>query len=263
MGRASKLPLYLAAMVALGYLGYRALTEPGSQPPGPAQGPAALRPAVRQPGYGLHPANTWPSGEAAAVADNLFAANYYVILDGSGSMNESSCAEGSSKIVVAKTALAAFARSLPQDANLGLAVFDQSGLTERLPLGRDNRDAFSRAVHRVRANADTPLRSALELAYAKLDAQGRRQLGYGEYHLVVVTDGIASPNQDPTEVVNRILAQSPLVLHTIGFCIGEQHSLNQPGRTYYRSANNPQALQQGLETVLAEAPSFAVSQFTD
>ncbi len=259
MGRASKFPAYLAVMVALGYLGYRSFTDPG-----PRQTPPdAVQPAARQPGYALNPYNTWPPGEAGEVADNLFAANYYVVLDASGSMNETSCAEGNRKIEVAKAALAAFARSLPQDANLGLAAFDQSGLSERLALGRDNRDHFGRAVQQVQADANTPLRSAVELAYAKLEAQGRRQLGYGEYHLVVVTDGLASDGQDPTAATNRMLSLSPLVLHTIGFCIGEQHPLNQPGRTYYRSANNPQALQQGLGTVLAEAPSFAVSRFAD
>ena len=144
-----------------------------------------------------------------------------------------------------------------------LAVFDAKGLSERLSLGADNRDAFRQAVKAVSVNASTPLRSALELAYDRLLQQGRRQLGYGEYHLVVVTDGQASKGEDPTPAVNRILAESPVVVHTIGFCIGERHPLNQPGRTYYRSANNPQALQQGLEKVLAEAPDFSVTQFGD
>jgi hypothetical protein len=81
--------------------------------------------------------------------------------------------------------------------------------------------------------------------------------------LVVVTDGHASKGEDPTPAVNRILGESPVVVHTIGFCIGERHPLNQPGRTYYRSANNPRALQQGLETVLAESPDFSVTQFAD
>ena len=124
-------------------------------------------------------------------------------------------------------------------------------------------DAFGQAVQAVKVNANTPLRSAVDLAYSRLLDQGRSQLGYGEYHLVIVTDGLASAGQDPTPSVTRVLAESPVVFHTIGFCIGEQHPLNQPGRTYYRSANNPQALQQGLETVLAEAPDFAVSRFGD
>lgn len=52
-----------------------------------------------------------------------------------------------------------------------------------------------------------------------------------------------------------------MVLHTIGFCIGEKHSLNQPGRTLYRAADNPEQLRAGLADVLAEAPSFADQKF--
>ena len=267
MARAKKFSTYLFALGVLGYIGYNwfsSQTPVSVAPPAPS---AVFKGADAQPGFALNPANTWPpaaSGDSVQVpAPDLFGINYYVVLDGSGSMNESKCSEGKRKIEVARTALSAFARSVPAQANLGLAVFDRRGLSERLPLGRNNRDGFSRAIEEVQVSADTPLKSAVELAYSRLLDQGRRQLGYGEYHLVIVTDGLASPSQKPTSAVNRILAESPVVFHTVGFCIGERHSLNQPGRTYYRSANNPQALQQGLETVLAEAPDFAVSQFSD
>jgi hypothetical protein len=78
---------------------------------------------------------------------------------------------------------------------------------------------------------------------------------------VVVTDGAADQGQDPTPAVNKMLAESPVVLQTIGFCIGTEHSLNQAGRTIYRAADNVDALRQGLADVLAEAPQFAVTQF--
>ena len=107
----------------------------------------------------------------------------------------------------------------------------------------------------------TPLRSALTQARGKIEAQARRQLGYGEYHLVVVTDGEALPNEDPRAIVNSIIAATPIVLHTIGFCIDAKHSLNQPGRILYRQANDLDELKKGLQNVLAEAPSFTVQQF--
>jgi len=227
-------------------------------------------PSAAEPGYGLRAEDSWPrldpqAGAAAAAGANLFAANYYVVLDGSGSMEDVECSAGKRKIEAAQDALRAFADSVPADANLGLAVFEQRGLGERVPLGvgAGNRRAFARAVAQVQAGAATPLRSAIELAYDRLLAQGRRQLGYGEYHLVVVTDGAATQGEDPTRVVNRMLAESPVVLHTIGFCIGSHHSLNQPGRAYYQAADNPEALRQGLDAVLAEAPAFDVTAFDD
>jgi len=78
---------------------------------------------------------------------------------------------------------------------------------------------------------------------------------------VVVTDGEASQGEDPRAEVNSIIATTPIVLHTIGFCIDSRHSLNQPGRILYRQANDLEELRRGLQNVLAEAPSFTVLQF--
>jgi Ca-activated chloride channel family protein len=52
-----------------------------------------------------------------------------------------------------------------------------------------------------------------------------------------------------------------VVVHTVGFCIDEDHVLNQPGRTYYTAASNPDELRQGLQAVLAEAPNFDATKF--
>jgi Mg-chelatase subunit ChlD len=183
--------------------------------------------------------------------------NYYVVLDGSGSMSLDDCAEASNKITVAVTALTRFVDAVPKDANVGLLVFDGHGISERVPLGIRNDAAIRSALNDVRAEGGTPLRTAIGLGYEKLLEQARRQLGYGEYHLVLVTDGLPEPeDEDPTAVVADLLATTPVVLHTIGFCIGEEHVLNQPGRSYYVAADSPEQLQQGLSAVLAEAPAF-------
>jgi hypothetical protein len=74
--------------------------------------------------------------------------------------------------------------------------------------------------------------------------------------MVIVTDGIANIPDKLTEMVNMVLNQSPVIISTIGFCIDATHTLNQPGRTIYKAANNPEALRQGLQDVLAESESF-------
>jgi hypothetical protein len=206
---------------------------------------------------------SWPSldEQAAAVAPNLVAANYYVILDASGSMNESGCSGGQAKIQAAKSAIVQFAGQIPASANLGLAVFDANGLSERLGLGQVDRRGFESAVQQVQAEGGTPLLNAMTLGYQSLQQQARLQLGYGEYHLVMVTDGEANSGQDPTPIVDQVLGASPVIIHTIGFCIGPEHSLNQPGRIDYRAADDPAALAQGLTAVLAESPDFTVSDF--
>lgn len=249
------LPLALALAVA-------ACSEAPPPPPKPAakaaekpKGPVSSRPLT--PSW---PATAKDKGDAPISAD-LFARNYYVVLDASGSMTERGCSGDAPKIDAARLALTAFADSLPADANLGLQVFDARGVREQLPLGTKNREQFKAVLSKVRAAGGTPLHSAVTQAYTRLEAQGARQLGYGEYHLVVVTDGEASEGQDPTAAVKLILDRSPVVLHTIGFCIGEKHSLNQPGRTIYRAADNPGQLRQSLSDVLAEAPKFDASGF--
>lgn len=195
----------------------------------------------------------------SAVATN----NYYIVLDGSGSMLSRECGGGSSKIDAALSAIRGFVASIPADTNVGLAAFDRRAISERVPLGLSNRDALYAALKEVRAGSDTPLRSSIQIGYDKLTAQARTQLGYGEYHLVIVTDGNPDPaSEDPTPVVNKILSDSPVIVHTIGFCIDNDHVLNQRDRTYYASATNPAELQQGLQAVLAESTTFDADSFS-
>ncbi len=223
------------------------------------------------PAYATLPLrNDWPAlpkseagEERGGMAEDLLAANYYVVVDGSGSMRSTDCSDGRPKMEAAVEALIDFAARLPANANLGMLAFDHHGVAERLPLGSGNREAFNQAVQEIVANRGTPLRSSMEHAYTQLEGQARRQLGYGEYHLVVVTDGIASSGEDPTGIVGQILSESPVLVHTIGFCIGTRHSLNQPGRTLYWAAENPEELAYGLRQVLAEAPAFSLDAFDE
>ena len=207
---------------------------------------------------------TWPpleEGASVVTGDAMTRSNYYVILDGSGSMEESRCSGSQTKMAAAKDALEAFAAQFPGSANLGLAVFDGAGLSERVSLAAVDSSAMASRIQSVSASGGTPLLDALQLGYNALREQARRQLGYGEYHLVVVTDGEANSGQDPTPIVNVILRDSPVVVHTIGFCIGENHSLNQPGRIDYRAADDIPALREGLQAVLAESEDFTVTSF--
>lgn len=211
------------------------------------------------------PDKPWPplreDNKPLSLAPDLLASNYFVVLDGSGSMSQRGCSGSNSKMNVAKKSLAEFAKVVHPDANLGLLVFSRHGVEEVLPLGTQNRDNFVNEVRRVIPGGGTPLKTSLEKGYETLTEQSRRQLGYGEYHLVVVTDGEANSGEDPTEIVKTIIQDSPVLVHTIGFCINDRHSLNQPGRTLYKAANNPKALSQGLQAVLAEAPTFTVGEF--
>jgi hypothetical protein len=207
----------------------------------------------------------WPAklveGEKLEPQDRWANRNYYIIFDGSGSMMDKKCSGSEKKIDVAKKAVIEFIESVPKDANLGLAVFDGQGLSERVALGVENRESLAREISMVVPDENTPLKNAIRLGVHKLSQQSALQQGYGEYHLIVVTDGEASKGQDPSGIVNSFFKQTPIVLHTIGFCIGEQHSLNQAGKALYQAADSPEQLKEGLKEVLAEAAEFTPDQF--
>jgi len=213
--------------------------------------------------YALRPVdNNWPENhEENTLNKNLLAANYYIILDASGSMDGNQCAEGTTKMAIAKTAITQFAEQIPVDANLALYSFDEKGSRERISLATENRDPFFKQIKTIKPGGGTPLATAISYGYQQLTKQAAKQLGYGEYHLVVVTDGIASNGEEPNQILNTVLQQSPVVIHSIGFCLDESHSLNQPGLTTYTAASNADELQRGLQAVLAESTDFVTNSF--
>jgi Ca-activated chloride channel family protein len=251
------LALSLAAFLALSC----DKPSPPPAPPSTAVVPETPPGAPGDPGS----RSPWPpppdKGEEVDLTENILARNYYVVLDGSGSMREQKCSGSVNKSSASKAALKKFADTVPADANLGLLAFDYAGVSERSPLGMKNRKTFFASLEAVRADKNTPLRNAVALGLKALERQARRQLGYGEYHLVVVTDGEADKGQRPDQVVDYIVDRTPIIIHTIGFCIGEEHSLNQPGRTIYKAADNPAELGKGLQEVLAEAETFVLDRF--
>ena len=202
------------------------------------------------------PAPEWPPGLGEVEVDleqDMLKKNYYVIFDGSGSM-------GGQRIEVAKRAIKEFVAHVPLDSNLGLFVFDRAGVSERSPLG-SSRKVVMEEIDKVEASRGTPLTEAVRYGFEMLSLQGLKQLGYGEYNLVVVTDGEADSGSDLRRTVDEVLNGSPVIIRTIGYQIKGGHTLNQPDRIFYRSAENFEQLSQGLQEVLAEAEDFRVDDF--
>lgn len=248
----------IAAMVLVLWLGLGGLCSCKDRSSKPKQQTAVTKVPKEAPRKG-----TWPyieEMETRELAKDLTAKNFVVIFDGSGSMADTECAKGRTKSEVSKEAIVEWSESVPENAHVGLISFHRDGWTE-IPLARYDRSAFLKAVQAIRPGGSTPLSVAMKRANEMLLHQGRKQLGYGEYSIVVVTDGIADKPRRLLDTVGSILTRAPIMIYTIGFCIGEKHSLNQRGRTYYRTANSPTALRKGLQEVLAEAESFDVTVF--
>ena len=231
----------------------------------PAAVPAPTRPTTSSEATrdGL-PVATSESPPPANTA--LLARNLYFVLDGSGSMDEDPSRQCNTaaqsrfptKIAAARWAIGEFLRQVPPDDRIGLYVFDRGGQREVVPLGTGNRDQFLAAVKAVYADGGTPLAEAIITGVQRLVGQREKQLGYGDFRLVVVTDGEATGRRLEDGTAYALANRIPI--YTIGFCVGRSHALFRSSVSY-RAANSPAELQRGLEDTLGELESFDMKAF--
>jgi hypothetical protein len=204
------------------------------------------------------PRQTTDTGEAS------LARNFYFIFDGSGSMSESLTKQCkgdkrfSSRLEGAKWAVEQFLPLVPRDVNLGLWVFDTNGNSERVSLGPDSRGPFLVEVKKIRAGGKTPLTESIEQGVNRLVQQRDKQLGYGEFRLIVVTDGEATGRPLPRAVAYARERRVPI--YTIGLCLSADHELRRSSVSY-RPADSIEALKLGLEETLAETIMFDPQTF--
>jgi uncharacterized protein with von Willebrand factor type A (vWA) domain len=208
---------------------------------------------------------TGVSLQAAQAGAASLTRNFYFIFDGSGSMSESltrQCAGDrrfGSRLEGAKWAVEQFLPLMPRDVNLGLWTFDANGNSERVALGPDNHATFLTEVRKTRAGGNTPLTESIAQGVNRLVQQRDHQLGYGEFRLIVVTDGQAT-GRPLLQAVNYAREQR-IPIYTIGLCIGEKHELRQYSVSY-RAADSIEALKRGLEETLAETNVFDPQTFS-
>jgi len=188
--------------------------------------------------------------------------NFYFIMDGSGSMREQTtraCGgdqQFPDKITGARWAIKKFLQTVPAEVNIGLYIYDNNGMRQVVPLGVSNRDAFLRAIDQIDAGGGTPLAQALRFGTDRLVEQYKKQLGYGEFRLVAVTDGLAESIPEAALYAARF----GIPIYTIGLCVEQNHPLRNLSVSYL-AADNYDDLARGLTDTLAELPIFDVSQF--
>ncbi len=197
--------------------------------------------------------------QPVTVADKMITRNFVVIFDDSGSMDYKD-ADGNRKIDTAKNAVVEWSNSVPSGANVGLVSF-HNGSWSLQPLTLASKKQLISAVRNIKHGGRTPLSAAFQASFNMLTKQGLHQLGYGEYTMVVITDGEANESSKLNRWVHFVLNNSPIQIYTIGFGIGTDHTLNQPGLTQYKPAENLAELQKGLKEVLAESETFDETEF--
>lgn len=223
-----------------------ALVLPGCDAQQPQPAPNTPAPQTR-PAASSQQADALPAPPKDAVAS--LARNFYFVLDGSGSMRDA-CSRGQPKIDQAKEAVTAFMAVVPTNANLGLIVFDARGSREVLPLGANNRQQFLQAVAAIQADGGTPLNGAIIFGINRLVDQRAKQLNYGEFRIIVVTDGEASDG--PISTCGEHSRRTGIPIYTIGLCMSGSHALRNYSITY-RDASNKADLRAALEQTVAES----------
>jgi len=188
--------------------------------------------------------------------------NFYFLFDVSGSMEEY-CA-GKPKIDGAKAAIFEFLKKVPDNVNIGLLFFgvnnDQYGIQEMVPLGMNNKDEFYNKISVVEPQGGTPLANATYFGMSRLVEQYKKQLGYGEYRLIVITDGIASYPDDFKKQLIELKKYPFIALYGIGLCIDGRHMLKSYSLSY-TDANNYEELGKALVETIAESEDFDPDDF--
>jgi Ca-activated chloride channel homolog len=198
--------------------------------------------------------------ESAGVAST--ASNFYFLFDMSGSMDEK--CSGKRKIDGAKEAVARFMKNIPDSVNIGLMLFgtrtgDDYG--EALPLASGNKEEFLKIINSLEPNGKTPLGEALLASVDKIVEQYKRQLGYGTYRIIIITDG-EETGIDLKQPCDYLARHGFIGLYSIGLCMKNSHTLKKYSLSY-RDANNYEELEQALVEATAESDVFDANLFDE
>lgn len=170
-----------------------------------------------------------------------------VVVDDSGSMADRMRHERVRKIDAAKQSLAVVLDRLPADAEVGVLALNQGWI---LPLQGSGNAQAKQLVNRLRARGGTPLGVRMKEATDELLAK-RAANTYGDYRLLVVTDGEASDQGVLDHVLPDIMARG-LLVDVIGVDMESEHSLATVVHNY-RRADDPDSLKEAIATSLAES----------
>lgn len=177
------------------------------------------------------------------------AAQYVVVvMDDSGSMADR-MRNGSRarRIDAAKQALKVVLSEVPADAHVGVLALNSGWI---IPLQRVDRTNIESQVNRLRASGGTPLGAMIKMGVDEL-LQTRAEQKYGDYRLLVVTDGEASDQALLDFLLPDVMTRG-LTVDVIGVDMQSEHSL----ATYvdnYRRADDPESLTTAIKESLAES----------
>ncbi len=198
--------------------------------------------------------------ESEGVASTT--SNFYFLFDMSGSMDES--CSGRKKIDGAKQAVTSFMKNVPDSVNIGLILFgtrEGNGVAEALPISSGNKEEFLNIINSLKPTGKTPLGEALLTGVDKMVEQYKKQLGYGTYRIIVITDG-EQTGIDLKQPCNYLSRHGFIGLYSIGLCMQNSHTLKRYSLSY-RDADNYAELEEALVEATAESDVFDATLFDE
>ncbi|MDE0556687.1 MAG: VWA domain-containing protein [Candidatus Poribacteria bacterium] len=186
-------------------------------------------------------------------ADDIHKDNIVVILDASGSMQEKfSGDQTKSKMEAAKAALQEVLAKVPEDTWIGLLVFSGANIRNEwvYPLGEKETQKLIAAIDLPQPGGGTPLGKYIRIGANRLLEERAKQYNYGNYRLLIVTDGEASDAAQVEYYTPEILNRQ-IRVDVIGVDMKTDHMLAKVVDSY-RRADNPGELVAAVSQILAE-----------
>lgn len=178
--------------------------------------------------------------------------NVVVLLDDSGSMDMPLRSNSRKlKIAAAKQALLTVLERVPDDAKVGVLALNGPRVNGGwiIPLGEVDKANIASGVRKIRAGGGTPLGKYMKTAADAL-LELRAQERYGNYRLLIITDGEANDEDLMNQHLPDIMSRS-IEVDVIGVDMANDHSLATRVHNY-RRADNAASLTQAIEESLAE-----------
>lgn len=178
---------------------------------------------------------------------SMMAKNVYLILDASSTTTKSSCFGYGSKHQVMESAVYDFIDELPSNTNLGVIRFDANGPNEITSLEPVNGTFLKQLLSETNAGGANPVSITVSYAYKSLQKQAIKQQGYGEYHIVLLTDGGSDNESELLAATRTITESSPVVIHAYDFCPRSNNVLSSKSNIDYKPLHNEENLRNAIQ----------------
>jgi len=186
--------------------------------------------------------------QAQPIQTNIYADNIMIVFDASGSMGYAmSHTDKRPRLPIAQKALKQVLQKIPDNSNIGLFVFGDIRNDNPVQIGPKDLNTLNSAIDAIRTGGGTPLGSYMQRASNQLLEQRQKNLGYGRYKLLVVTDGEATDGDLMQRVAREVIKRN-LSLEVIGVAMSGNHTLSSTC-TVYRAANDEESLNRAMAAV--------------